>query len=103
MEEEVLSWLRTQEGEVFASPRTEKFNRRAKDFEITKLRDDRVIIRFVGSKYPALPLTFSMFDRTIECLREHEGKLVRLGAKVAPPYENDTIEGAIWKSSARAF
>ena len=98
MEEEVLSWLRAQEGEVFASPRTEKFNRRAKDFEITKLRDDRVIIRFVGSKYPALPLTFSMFDRTIKCLREHEGKPVRLGAKVAPPYENDTIEGAIWKS-----
>ena len=99
MEERVLSWLRAQEGKVFTPPRNEKFNRRrpAKDFEITKVHDERVIIRFVGSPHPALPLTYSMFDRTIKCLREHEGKPVRLGAKVAPPYENETIEKAIWK------
>jgi len=97
MEERVLSWLRAHEGEVLISPRTRKFNHPKKDFEITKTHNDRVIIRFIGSKYPALPLTFSMFDRTIKCLEEHEGRPVRLGAKLVPPYENETIEGAIWK------
>lgn len=38
-----------------------------------------------------------MFDRTIKRLVENERKPVRLGAQVVPPYENDTIEGEIWK------
>jgi hypothetical protein len=38
-----------------------------------------------------------MFDRTLKYLQENRGRAVRLGAKLAPPYEFDTLEGQIWK------
>lgn len=38
-----------------------------------------------------------MFDRVLQCLRENKGRPVRLGAKISPPYENDTLETEIWK------
>ena len=97
MDEHLLNWLQSNEGETFKSPRNEIFKRKRYDFEITNVEENRVRIYFVGSKYPALPLYFWMFDRTIEYLKKNENNIIRLGAKVQPPYEIDTIEGQIWK------
>ena len=97
MDDRVLNWLEANKGKVFTSPRGEVFGRRTDDFEIVSIRPDRVYIRFVGTSHVALPLIFSMFDRVLNCLRENQGKPVRIGAKVNPPYENDTLEGEIWK------
>jgi hypothetical protein len=38
-----------------------------------------------------------MFDRVLNYLRNNKGRPVRLGARVTPPYEKDTLEGEIWK------
>jgi hypothetical protein len=38
-----------------------------------------------------------MFDRTLKYIQENKDRAVRLGAKVVPPYESDTVEGQIWK------
>jgi hypothetical protein len=97
MDERVLKWLRANKGKVFASPRNEVFKVKTKDFELLGIVDDRVNIRFVRSKYPALPLCFWMFDRALEYIQENEGRAVRLGAKLVPPYEPDTVEGHIWR------
>ena len=54
MDNLVRSWLEANVGKLFASPRNKAFNRRTKDFEIVSISSDRVNIRFVESKYPAL-------------------------------------------------
>jgi hypothetical protein len=97
MDNRVRSWLEANIGKLFKSPRNKAFNKRTKDFEIVSISSERVNIRFVESKYPALPLAFSMFDRVLNYLSKNKGRPVRLGAKVSPPYENDTLEGEIWK------
>jgi hypothetical protein len=97
MDERVLKWLKVNKGKVFASPRNEVLKEKTRDFELLGIVDDRVNIRFVGSKYPALPLCFWMFDRTLKYIQENKGRAVRLGAKIVPPYESDTVEGQIWK------
>jgi hypothetical protein len=97
MDEQVLKWLKVNKGKVFASPRKEVFKEQTRDFELSGIADDRVSVRFVGSKYPALPLYFWMFDRTLKYIHENKGRTVRLGAKLVPPYESDTVEGQIWK------
>jgi len=97
VDERVLKWLKVNKGKVFASPRNEVFKEQTQDFELSGIADDRVSVRFVGSKYPALPLYFWMFDRTLKYIQEDKGRAVRLGARLAPPYESDTVEGRIWK------
>jgi hypothetical protein len=97
MDNRVQNWLEANIGKSFSSPRNQAFNKQTKDFEIVSISSDRVNIRFVGSKYPALPLAFSMFDRVLNYLSLNKGRPVRLGAKVSPPYENDTLEGEIWR------
>jgi len=97
MDERVLKWLKANKGKVFASPRHEVLKEKTQDFELLGIVDDRVNVRFVGSKYPALPLYFWMFDRTLKYIQENKGRAVRLGAKLVPPYELDTVEGQIWK------
>ena len=97
MNERVLKWLKANKGKVFASPRNEVSKRQKQDFELLGIVDDRVKIRFVGSKHPALPLYFWMFDRTLKYLLENKGRPVRLGSKLTPPYDPDTVEGQIWK------
>jgi hypothetical protein len=97
MDARILGWLEANRAKLFASPRSEVFGRRTEDFEIVSIKSDRVYIRFAGTAHVALPLIFSMFDRVLDCLQENQGKPVRLGAKVSPPYENDTLEAAIWK------
>ena len=97
MDERVLKWLKMNKGKVFASPRNEIFNEQTRDFELLDIVDEKVKIHFVGSKYPALPLHFWMFDRTLDYLRKNKDKPVTIGAKVKPPYKPDTIEEQIWK------
>lgn len=97
MDVRILAWLEANKGKLFTSPRSEVFGRRTEDFEIVSIKSDRVYIRFAGTSHVALPLIFSMFDRVLNCLQENQGKPVRLGAKISPPYENDTLEAAIWK------
>jgi len=97
MDERVLKWLKANKGKVFVSPRNEVSSKQMYDFELLDIVDDRVKIRFVGSKYKALPLYFWMFDRTLKYIQENEGIAVRLGAKLVPPYESDTVEGQVWK------
>ena len=96
MDERVMKWLKANTGKVFASPR-EMFRRPTQGFEVVGIVGESVRIRFAGSPYPALPLYFWMFDRTLKYLQEKRGRAVRLGAKLAPPYESDTVEGQIWK------
>lgn len=98
MDARILGWLEANRGKLFASPRSEVFGRQTKDFEVVSIKSDRVYIRFAGTKHVALPLIFPMFDRVLDCLRANQGKPVRLGAKVSPPYENDTLEAEIWRS-----
>jgi hypothetical protein len=97
MDERVLKWLKANKGKVFASPRKEVFKGKTRDFELSGIADDRVSVRFVGSKYLALPLYFWMFDRTLKYIHENKGRSVRLGTRLVPPYEPDTVEGQIWK------
>jgi hypothetical protein len=96
MDERVLKWLKANKGKVFASPRNEVFKEQTRDFELLGIVDDRVNIRFVGG-YPALPLYFWMFDRTLKYIQENRSRAIRLGARLVPPYESDTVEGQIWK------
>jgi hypothetical protein len=97
MDERVLKWLKANKGKVFASPRNEVFKEKTRDFELLGIVDDSVSVRFAGSKYPAPPLYFWMFDRTLKHVQENRGRGVRLGAKLVSPYESDTVEGQIWK------
>jgi hypothetical protein len=91
----LLQWLKDKEGKSFGSPRKEIFGRKTRDFEIISVTQDRVNIKFEG-KY-ALPLLFSMFDRTLDYLSSNGDKPIWLGAKVNPPYEPNTLEETIWK------
>jgi hypothetical protein len=83
--------LRGNVGKTFKSLKP-----RAKDIQILAVDDEshRVKLQFVGG-VTALPLYFWMFDRTINYLVRNNGA-VRIGAKVAPPFDDDTIEGQIW-------
>jgi hypothetical protein len=93
----IFTWLQENKGKIFASPRNDVFGARTEDFEIVNIRPDRVSIRFIGAANTPLSLIFSMFDRVLDCLRENQGNPVRIGAKVNPPYENNTLEQAIWR------
>jgi hypothetical protein len=97
MDEQVLKWLDANKGKVFVSPRKEVFKVKTKVFELLGVVDDRVNIRFARSNHPAMPLFFWMFDRTLLYIHQNKGRAVRLGVKLAPPYEPDTVEGQIWR------
>lgn len=91
----LLEWLNNNQGKAFDSPRSKFFNVKTRAFDILSVKSDRVNIKF--EEKIALPLLFSMFDRAITRLSANQGKPVRLGAKVNPPYDPDTLEAAIWK------
>jgi hypothetical protein len=97
MDERVLNWLKVNVGETFESPRSKVSKRKKYDLRVVSVGSNRVNIDFVRSKYHAMPLYFWMFDRTLKYLQENEGRAVRLGAKLIPPYESDTVEGQIWR------
>ena len=60
--------MKSHLGMVVSSPRKDVFRRDAQDFEIVDVDEqkERVKIGFEERNSPALPLTFSMFDRAIE-------------------------------------
>jgi hypothetical protein len=97
MDKRVLNWLLNNKGRVFVSPRDEAYGSHTKDFEISSIKQDRVYVKFNGNKYVALPLVFQMFDRVLDYLAANKTRAVRLGAKFAPPYDNETLESVIWK------
>jgi len=97
VDKRVLDWLKANIGKTVSSPRKDVFDRGVKDFEIVDVDEKvkRVKIRFEERKYPALPLTFSMFDRAIEYIVENKGQWVRLGTSFNP--QPNTVEGEIWR------
>lgn len=97
MDKQVLNWLIENKGRVFASPRDEVFGSHTKDLKISSIGQDRVYVKFGGKKYEALPLVFPMFDRVLKYLVENKTSAVRVGARIAPPYDNETLESVIWK------
>jgi hypothetical protein len=97
MDERVWKWLKANKGKVFVSPRKEIFKVKTKDFELLGVVDDIVNIRFARRNHPAMPLYFWMFNRTLEYIHENKDRAVRLGTKLVPPYEFDTVEGQIWR------
>lgn len=101
MDKRILSWLRNNVGKTFESPRQPAFGQNVFPLRIVSLDQkpghEKVKIEFVGGKVVALPLLFWMFDRALIYLERNAGKPVRLGARVKPPYDPDTIEGKIWE------
>jgi hypothetical protein len=93
MAHSIFSWLGQNVGKTFKSPRPG-----AKDIQILVVDDEsgRLNIKFVGG-VQALPLYFWMFERVINNLISQKNSAVRLGAKLAPPYDPNTIEGQIWR------
>ena len=99
MDATLFQWLINNEGRVFSSPRKEIFGRNPKNFTITSIDEYKkaVRVKFEGSKYQALPLYFTMFDRVIEYLRNNPTTIYPIGARLQPPYPKESIEGEIWR------
>lgn len=98
MDKHIIDWLNTHKGKTVSSPRNLVFTRAVKDFEIVDIDEmnERVKIHFEESTYPALPLTFSMFERALNYIIQNKGHWVRLGTSIDDP-QPGTIEGAIWQ------
>lgn len=99
MDKRVLDWLKQNTGKIFRSPREEVFRSKPYPFKLVAVDEKKEVLKidFIGGKSKALPLYFWMFNRTIDYLDANKGRYIWLGAKVKPPYYNDTIEGEIWK------
>ena len=99
MDQRVLSWLKNNIGKTFESPRKEVFKIYPSPIKIVAADENkkRVEFDFVEKQTKALPLHFWMFDRTLPYLRTNKEKFIWLGARVQPPYDDDTVEGQIWK------
>jgi hypothetical protein len=99
MDARILKWLKKNKGKTFSSPRKMAFGRNPQDFAILDVdeRNKKVKIKFLNSRYPALPLHFWMFDRTLEFPDVNKNRYLPLGAKLQPPYLVDSVEGRIWK------
>ena len=104
MDERVLKWMHDNKGKTFQSPR-DVFHKtpHTQDFTITSVHENRMYIKFGNKKYEALSLVFPMFDRVLDYLELNRGKAVWLGAKVTPPYDNDTLEWVIWQKPYPVF
>jgi hypothetical protein len=98
MDERILDWLRTNEGQTFRSPREDVFDTETRRFMLTGVdeEEEKVKIDFVGG-VPGLPLFFWMFERALAFIEANRDRAVRLGARVAPPFDPDTVEGRIWE------
>ena len=101
MDFQILNWLKSNIGNTFPSPRDKVFPSRKKRRPIKLVKVDEVSeivrIKFVGGN-PALPIHFWMFDRTMDYLKKNLNIPVRLGPRIKPPYDDDTVEGQIWKN-----
>jgi hypothetical protein len=98
MDSGTLQWLKINIEEWLTSPRKKVFGTRAQDFMISDVdQDDKIVkIQFQESN-SVLYLHFWMFERTIEHLGNLQNLYKPLSAKVAPPYMEYSVEGAIWK------
>ena len=100
MNHQILNWLKNNIGKTFPSPRDKVFPLKKVRRQIKILQVDdqkkKIRIEFVGGN-PALPLYFWMFDRTMDYMQKNLNRPVRLGAKIKPPFSNNTVEGEIWK------
>ncbi|GAG93923.1 unnamed protein product, partial [marine sediment metagenome] len=65
--------------------------------KIVAVHEDKVTFDFVERRTKALPLHFWMFDLALKHLKANKDKFIMLGARVKPPFDDDTIEGKIWK------
>jgi hypothetical protein len=97
MDERILDWLRTNEGQTFRSPREDVFDTETRRFMLTGVdeEEEKVKIDFVGG-VPGLPLFFWMFERALAFIEANGNRAVMLGARVRPPFDPDTVEGKIW-------
>lgn len=93
----VYEWVVRNIGSTFSSPRERAFRRQTKDFQIVRVDEGKVSIKFKGSKYVALPLKFWMIERTIKHLEKNRGTFVPIGARIGPPYIPGSVEEAIWR------
>jgi hypothetical protein len=97
MDERILAWIKRNIGNTLIS-RPESL-----PFRIKKVDEQRKQLKFVflnrndHTEKNALPLCFEMFERALTYLEINKERMVRLGAKVKPPYDLDTIEGQIWR------
>jgi len=97
MNKTILKWLNENVGNIIESPRRKSFDSKTHPIKIIKIDEEKqiLVIKFVeGTQCP--PLHFWMFERALDYIRRKENEVVRLGTKVAPPYDEDTIEGQIW-------
>lgn len=99
LDDRILKWLIKNQGNTFSSPRKAVFDRNPQDFTIVdvNMENKRILIRFKNSQYPALPLYFWMFERTMRVPNVNKDMCHPLGAKLQPPYDVDSVEGQIWK------
>jgi len=93
----IYKWVEGKIGTTFPSPREREFGTSTKDFQIVRIDDVKISIKFEGSKYLALPLKRWMFKRTLEHLKKNEGVFVSIGARIGPPYIPNSVEEVIWE------
>ncbi|HDQ05098.1 MAG TPA: hypothetical protein ENN36_00050 [Candidatus Bathyarchaeota archaeon] len=86
-------------GKYFDSPREAVFGRKPQGFIIRYIDEEEKLVRISFSKKRtlALPLFFWMFNRTLNYLSKNPGTIFPIGAKIQPPYSEESIEGEIWK------
>jgi len=99
MDSQVLQWLDANISRVFDSPRKNVFGRDPQSFKIVKIdkKSSCVRVAFGGGVTLALPLSFWMFDRTLNYLRNNPDTVFPIGARLQPPYPKDSIEDEIWR------
>ena len=98
MDERILEWLKNNEGRTFNSPRADAFNSKTNPIKLIEINEvvEKVKIEFVDGT-PGLPLFFWMIDRALRFIKSNKGRTVRLGARVQPPFDPDSVEGKIWE------
>lgn len=100
MDERILAWMKRNIGNTLHPPPPRD---KALPFRIKKIDEphERVKFTFLDrdgvTEKIALPLHFVMFDRALIYLEANKAGMVRLGARVKPPYDQDTVEGQIWR------
>jgi hypothetical protein len=94
--ESLTRYLRKARGKVIRVDRPGSRRRRF-DLRINYFDEDsgKVSITFVGGRSNGLPLYFWMFERVVESLRIGGG-FVPIGARLAPPYIEGSLEAAVW-------
>jgi hypothetical protein len=98
MDSRLLLWLEQNTGKTILSPREAIFNRKTKQYQLVSVNKRKGVVKItfiMGSL--GLPLYFWMFDRALQLIHQNPNNIHQLGAKVSPPYEQNSIEEAIWR------